>query len=204
MKQRGFSLIEIAIVLVVIGLLLSGILNAGNLVASAKAKDVVAIIEDLRTATTYFKQRYNYLPGDWPYTAGEINGVVASPGDGNGSLLGVVNALGQAAAGTEVAVAPMQLFNAGLIGRINNGDPLRLISTSYGSAHIVSAGTANGRVPGFAAANPSALNAILFNALPCQVAAEVDNKLDNNSFLTGKGLGTACAAGVVAWYAITL
>lgn len=204
MKSKGFSLVEMAIVLVIIGLILTGILNSGSLIGSAKAKDVITIIDDLRSATTLFKQRYNYLPGDWPYTAGEIAGVVASPGNGDGSIAGAVSAAGLATAGTEVAEAPWQLYSAGFIGKIDNTNVQRRITTGYGVVHMVSAATANGFVAGFTAANPAVRNAIIFNNLPCEVVVEVDNKTDNGSGTTGKSMGTACVNGVVNWYAVSL
>jgi len=87
MKQRGFTLVEISIVLVIIGLLLGGILGGRSLISSMQAKDVVAIVDDLRTATAYFKQRYNYLPGDLPTPAADIP-VVPALVEGTGGTIG--------------------------------------------------------------------------------------------------------------------
>ena len=210
MKQRGFTLVEIAIVLVIVGLILGGILNSQSLISSMKAKDVVTIVDDLRTATVYFKQRFNYLPGDLPAPATFITAVpalVAGTGGtiGNGSIEGAITAAtGQAAAGSEVAEAPWQLFNAGFIGKIDTTDTRRRIKTSYGAVHMASAAAAELLAPGFAGANPSARNAIVFANLPCDVANEVDNKMDDGALATGRAIGTACVNAVVAWYAITL
>ena len=213
MKQRGFTLVEMSIVVVLISILLAGILSTRSLIGNAKAKDVVAIVDDIRTATVYFKKRYNYLPGDFPILAGDIVNVVPPGGDGNGSvgIVGDVNAQGQALAGSEVAQAPWQLFNAGFLGKINSTDPQRLIITSYGSVHIVSSNIANGLVPNFTApnANSSARNAIVFFNLPCEIVADVDNKIDDGvtEFIlgtNGRAFGTACVNGTVQWYAVTL
>ena len=67
-NQNGFTLIELSMVVAIIALLLGGILGAQSLIGSAKAKDVIAIVEDLRAATAMFKKRYGYFPGDLPYT----------------------------------------------------------------------------------------------------------------------------------------
>ena len=217
-RQNGFSLVELSIVLVLVGLLIGGILGSRQLILSARAKDVIAIVEDLRTATDQFKQRYHYLPGDWPYTAGEINGIAASPGNGNGLLNGAVNpASGLAALNSEVAEAPFQLYQAGLIARIDNSNAQRRLATAYGPVHMVAIATAELLVPGFTAQNPSARNVIVFANLPCEIVAEVDRKIDNGNTDNiqvvggapgpgggGKAFGSVCANDVVRWYAVVL
>ncbi len=225
MKQKGFTLVEIAIVLVIIGLLLGGILASQSIISGAKAKDVIAIVGDLRTATAYFKQRYSYLPGDLPNPQNYITTVpVLAAGTGgnigDGSIDGAVNgATGQATAGSEVAQAPWQLYNAGLIGTINSSDPTRYLKTTFGAVQIVSQATANllvqggyptvpgpGVATGFTTANPAARNAIVFFNLPCDVANEVDLKLDDGNLGTGNGQGSAACAGsnTLPVYAIPL
>ena len=210
-KQRGFTLVEMGMVLAIIGFILAGILGGQSLIRSARVNDVVAIVEDLRTASTLFKQRFNYLPGDFPAEAGDIPGVLMT-GDGNG-LFGapgnVVAGTGLAVAGTEVAWAPLHLFNASLIGKVDSSQPLRMISTSYGGVHLVSSAIATQLVPIFAATNPTARNAIVFYNLPCDVLLQVDAKIDNGTGRSGKAVRNiavpdACPDGVVDWYAVAL
>ena len=207
MKARGFTLVELSIVLVIIALLFVGILQGQSLIGQARSNDVVAIIDDLRNATTQFKQRYKYLPGDWPYTANEIPNVVAATSvgtNGDGYVDGSVDATGAAEAGSEVAELPWQLFNAGFIAKIDQGTPTRRITTSFGPVHVVSRATANSLVAGFSAENPSARNAVVFFNLPCNLVAEVDGKIDNNAVTTGHALGAACNGGSMQWYAVAL
>jgi len=197
--QRGFTLVEMSIVLIIIGALLYGVLQSQAIISSAKSKDVVAIVLDLRTATAYFKQRYGYLPGDLPLP---FNYITATPAltaaagtNGNGVIDGAVSAAGLATVGSEVAQAPLQLYSAGLIGTISAGNTTNYLNTSYGPVHIVSAAVANGLVPTFTANNPTAINAIVFFNLPCDVANEVDTKLDDGKLTTGYGLGSAPCIG---------
>jgi len=207
MKQKGFTLIELSVVVVIIGLLLSGIIGAQSLIGSAKAKDVIAIVEDIRAGVALFKKRYGYLPGDLPFTANEILGVVAAGNGGtigNGSIEGAINAQGQAAVGSEVAEAPWQLYNAGMLGKINASDLQRRIITSFGSVHLASGATVNGLIPGYLAENPVARNAILFFNLPCTIVDEVDIKIDDGVATAGRAMGVACANGTVQWYAVAL
>lgn len=203
MKQGGFTLIEIAVVLVIIGLILGGILNSRSLISGMQAKDVVAIVDDLRTASAYFKQRYNYLPGDFPVNAGDIANVAPPGGNGDGSIGGTINAQGQAAAGSEVAEAPWQLYSAGLLGKINSSEPRRRISTTFGGVHLASNATASGLIAGYG--NPSVRNVIIFVSLPCDIVNEVDNKVDDGVATTGRAIGNACGAnGAVDFYAVAL
>src|SRR5476651_2091976 len=63
-QQSGFTLVEIAIVLVIIGLLLGGILKGQELINSAKVKNIA---NDFRVIPTYiyaYQDKFKALPGD--------------------------------------------------------------------------------------------------------------------------------------------
>jgi prepilin-type N-terminal cleavage/methylation domain-containing protein len=63
-QQSGFTLVEIAIVLVIIGLLLGGILKGQELINSAKVKNLA---NDFRVIPTYiyaYQDKFKALPGD--------------------------------------------------------------------------------------------------------------------------------------------
>ena len=63
-KQGGFTLVEIAIVLVIIGLLLGGILKGQELINNAKVRSVADRQNSLKAAWFGFVDRYNFIPGD--------------------------------------------------------------------------------------------------------------------------------------------
>jgi prepilin-type N-terminal cleavage/methylation domain-containing protein len=83
-RTQGFTLVEIAIVLVIIGLLLGGILKGQEMITQAKIKNVIADMSGVTAAMYGYQDRYKALPGDdrlasrWsltpPGTAG--NGVI--------------------------------------------------------------------------------------------------------------------------------
>ncbi len=86
-KQTGFTLIEIAIVLVIIGLLLGGVLKGQELITSARVRNLITQQEGIKAAYFGFLDRYRALPGDYDRAVGTITGVVAvgCPGNGNGN-----------------------------------------------------------------------------------------------------------------------
>lgn len=73
-RQHGFSLIELAIVLVIAGLLLAGVMRGQELIANAKVKSLAS---DFRNIPTYFygyQDRFRVLPGDDHAAATHLNG----------------------------------------------------------------------------------------------------------------------------------
>lgn len=62
-KRRGFTLIELSIVLVIIGLIIGGILVGRDLIAAAHTLKIIKTVQDLDAATQTFKAKYNALPG---------------------------------------------------------------------------------------------------------------------------------------------
>ncbi len=88
-KQNGFTLIEIAIVLVIIGLLLGGVLKGQELITSARVRNLIAMQDGVKAAYFGFLDRYRALPGDY-LTASAIANIPGCAGcfggDGNGQI----------------------------------------------------------------------------------------------------------------------
>ena len=87
--QKGFTLVEIAIVLVIIGLLLGGILKGQEMITQAKIKNAVADFSGISAAYYGYQDRYRAIPGDDPNAASRWSGAVS--GDGNGVVTGAYN-----------------------------------------------------------------------------------------------------------------
>lgn len=62
--RSGFTLIEVSIVLVIVGLLAGGILLGQELIEAAGVRSSVAKLGSFSTATNTFRTKYNCLPGD--------------------------------------------------------------------------------------------------------------------------------------------
>lgn len=64
-SRHGFTLIELSIVLVVIGLLVGGVLVGRDLIESGKVIKVGSQIREFESAINLFRTKYNALPGDF-------------------------------------------------------------------------------------------------------------------------------------------
>lgn len=64
MKRNGFTLVELSIVLVIIGLLVGGIMAGQSLIRNAELATVTAEIDKFKKATVQFREQYQALPGD--------------------------------------------------------------------------------------------------------------------------------------------
>ena len=62
--QKGFTLVEIAIVLVIVGLLLGGVLKGQELITNAEIKNFTTDLEEVVAATYAYQDRMGRFPGD--------------------------------------------------------------------------------------------------------------------------------------------
>jgi prepilin-type N-terminal cleavage/methylation domain-containing protein len=88
-QQSGFTLVEIAIVLVIIGLLLGGVLKGQELINSAKAKAVITDFRNTATMIAAYQDRFRALPGDDPSAGQHVKGATpaTTPKDKQGDGL---------------------------------------------------------------------------------------------------------------------
>ncbi len=98
-SQSGFTLVEIAIVLVIIGLLLGGILKGQEMINNAKIKNMINESKAVTAAYYAYQDRYRAIPGDDSAANTRFNGAVA--GGGNGAIAGNFNATAAPAVGAE-------------------------------------------------------------------------------------------------------
>lgn len=86
-SESGFSLVELAIVLAVIGLIIGGVLKGQELLESARQKAVLSQVEEIRAAVHTFQDRYQSLPGNYANATDHINPSLKN-GNGNGEISG--------------------------------------------------------------------------------------------------------------------
>ena len=61
--NKGFTLVELAIVMAIIGLLVGGVLKGQQLLANAKVTAQIKQFNQVESASLGFRDKYNYLPG---------------------------------------------------------------------------------------------------------------------------------------------
>ena len=175
--QKGFTLVEIAIVLVIIGLLLGGILKGQEMITQAKTKNVISDFSGISAAYHGYQDRYRAIPGD---DAGAAARWAVAPaavsGNGNGAVAGAYNA--------DCSTAPSEscqwwdhLRRAGFIAGSGAGQPL---NTAGGVLGVQSGDTAGG------AALSGLTGLLLCSAnLPDKIAIAVDTQMDNGLSVSG-------------------
>lgn len=89
--QKGFTLVEIAIVLVIIGLLLGGVLKGQELITQAKIKNIANDLNGMAAAIYGYQDRYKQFPGDDNQAAARWLNPAATSGNGNGQIAGEFN-----------------------------------------------------------------------------------------------------------------
>jgi len=91
-KQKGFTLVEIAIVLVIVGLLIGGVLKGQEMITNAKLKRIESDNAGIAAAMFSYQDRYLQLPGDDGAAAGRFDTYAAADpvnGDGAGTIDGL-------------------------------------------------------------------------------------------------------------------
>lgn len=124
-QQSGFSLVELSIVLVILGLLVGGVLSGQSLIRAAELRAVATESQRYTTAVRSFQDKYFALPGDmpnatafWGKSAADCNaqtGAVASPGTCNGNGDGILDWPAAASSTGETFRAWQHMARAGLI-----------------------------------------------------------------------------------------
>lgn len=89
-KSPGFTLVELAIAMIIIGLLLGGLLRGMELISNARIRATVAEFKSIQSAVYGFRDKYGALPGDMNGALGRIIGCTAgnfcADGNSNGQV----------------------------------------------------------------------------------------------------------------------
>ena len=120
-KQSGFTLVEIAIVLVVIGLLLGGILKGQQLINSARVRNLADQNSGVQAAYYGFIDRFRNLPGDMDcdQAVANVGQAVSAAGCATEDIGGDAN--GRIDIGAEIGAVWAHLSTAGFLNGTYDG-----------------------------------------------------------------------------------
>ena len=210
-SEQGFTLVELAIVMVIIGLLIGGILKGQELISNARISSTVSQVKGLDAALNTFQDKYNALPGDINNPQTRLTGCTAAPcndaGDGNGRIGTSLTTVPSAT--NEEGVMFAHLNAADLISGVDMagasptfGRMLPAVKAgggmwvSYGAATVGDTNLTVGRH--YAVLNGSvAAPGAATGSLSATAAAQIDRKLDDGQPLSGavQTTGTGCTDG---------
>jgi prepilin-type N-terminal cleavage/methylation domain-containing protein len=181
-KQTGFTLIEIAIVLVIIGLLLGGVLKGQELIQSARVRNLISQQDGIKAAYFGFLDRFRALPGDYSQATTNIANVGAGA---NGNNNGRIETLAVGGGIDEHIAAWDHLSKAGFIngsytyaaGAESNASVptnpyARHLRIIYDSVYGAGGGAARH-------------NLKTGNQIPSDIMAEIDRKIDDGNPVGG-------------------
>lgn len=215
-SQSGFTLVELAVVMIIIGLLIGGVLKGQELINNAQIAATVAQVKSIDAATTTFRDMYAAYPGDIRTPGSRLPNCTAAPCNtvhataGDNALNRLPNAYGAA---DEAASFFSHLNAADLLTGINPADGA-VWGGLYPAAKIAGGfhpSSATGLVGEFAnaalavtpfggfyltiTANPAAAPSDATGVISPNQAARIDARIDDG--LPGAGsvraFGTGCA-----------
>ncbi|MCR4299206.1 MAG: prepilin-type N-terminal cleavage/methylation domain-containing protein [Gallionella sp.] len=194
-KQSGFTLIEIAIVLVIIGLLLGGVLKGQELINSAKVKNLATDFKNVPLFIYGYQDKYKALPGDDSSAAAHLGAsAVAGTGGtlGNGVIQGEWADTGTVEA--HVFWQHVRLANLAA-GPVDTAGDIRPDNASGGKIGLTNA--AESPITGMTGSY-----IVCSNSIPGKFAKQLDITLDNQDTASGSlrvvAAGTTTPAAAIA------
>jgi prepilin-type N-terminal cleavage/methylation domain-containing protein len=186
-KQAGFTLVEIAIVLVIIGLLLGGILKGQEMIQQARIKNAINDFNGVTVAITSYQDRYRALPGDDANATTRWTTQAPGKGNGNGTIDGFYNANDQSGTGGAPADGKeSNLFWQHL--RIAGFVPGLMTGTGSGTPPLNAVGGLVGVETAVVGTNGLGFTSLIVcsSNLPDKVAIAVDTQTDDGTSAAGQ------------------
>jgi len=185
--QAGFTLVEITIVLVIIGLLLGGILKGQEMITQAKIKNIVNDFNGVTVAVISYQDRYRALPGDDQNATTRWTTQAPGKGNGDGVILGAYNDNDTTGTGG----APADLKESNLFWqhlRIAGFVPGLTTGTGSGTPPPNAAGGLIGVESGVVGTSGLGFTSTIlcFSNLPEKIASAVDGQMDDNQPASGQ------------------
>ncbi len=196
--HSGFTLIEVALALVVVALLIGGVLKGWQMVQSSRVRTIASTATSVQSAYFAFNDRYGHVAGDWNAAdaAKAIGGTVNGGGDDSGHLEST-----PADPWTEPNAFWEQLAKAGFIRGVFLGLPGTepTLNNNLAPLNVLQRPILIGRTPDFEGATAPRRHIIVGRGVPVALLQELDTKLDDGVANTGKVRATVNDAGVTVF-----
>jgi prepilin-type N-terminal cleavage/methylation domain-containing protein len=167
--QRGFTLVELSIVLVIIGLIIGGVLTGQQIIQNARITNAQNGIQAYEAQFQTYVQNYGALPGDDPIANTRFSNSV-TPGNGNGTIDGTFDA--GSTSGQETTLAWADLRAASLVKNQlpTTAQPSNPFNGIYGFQGSAFSGNAN---------TPFTTSVLCLSDVPGAAALALDSRLDD-------------------------
>jgi prepilin-type N-terminal cleavage/methylation domain-containing protein len=185
--EAGFTLVEIAIVLVIIGLLLGGILKGQEMITQAKIKNVINDFNGITAAMNSYQDRYRAVPGDDINAASRWAAAIAGNGNGQfdkGGAAEVYNNIPAAAPSATTPEVNLFWWHLRLSGFVAGPTSATVVGSIVPPTNALS-GIMGVQTAGMGFNS----NIICTSNLPDKIAIAVDTQMDDATSTTGQVRG---------------
>jgi prepilin-type N-terminal cleavage/methylation domain-containing protein len=185
-KKAGFTIIELAVVMIIIGILIGVVIKGGALIDNARMKKLYALKNDISQATYGYYEQYSYYPGDDPNMLAKWPTLPIANGNGNGVIANGIAASAPivcAAGAVEQCSFWSALRQAGFLTGTGFTNPRH----PYGN--MISVTFYND--PSWGAANALITHWIIFMSVPGGNGQAFDLQYDDGNWQTGTIRGSA-------------
>lgn len=183
-RTSGFTLVELSIVLVIIGLIIGGVLTGRQIMENAQITNAVNSIQAFEAQFQTYMQNYNAMPGD------DANGLsrfslTGTAGNGDGTLNGDFDSQ---TASDETRLVWQELRAAGLVKQISGADQTLQPANPFGGIYGYQHGAFSGGIT---------TNVLCLSDVPSDAAQAIDSRLDDGVINAGtvQAVLTATAPG---------
>lgn len=146
-SKQGFTLIELSIVLVIIGLIVGGVLVGQDLIRAAEIRATIGQIEKYNSSVNTFRTKYNGIPGDLSAANATAFGFIARAGSaGRGDNNGLVDGINGVSPTSQVFTQESGFFWDDLT-RANLVDGQFTSAADGGSVAAIAAGAVGTQFP---------------------------------------------------------
>ncbi|MBF0428796.1 MAG: prepilin-type N-terminal cleavage/methylation domain-containing protein [Magnetococcales bacterium] len=198
-QQSGFSLIEIAIVLVIIGLLIGGVLKGQAMVKNSKIKRIATDTAAVQGALNAYMDSYWVLPGDDANSA--TRWAIAAPASGTGTTgNGLIEGFFNDAAGNTAVTVATTVESSHAWNHLYCEGLIKGVCTATAGATIAPPTNPIGGITGVADGRVTAnrhlgltKKMVCMRGIPSEYAMVYDTQFDDGAGLTGDVRGSAAA-----------